>query len=186
LSASLVSKTTEPTQVKKLFALDETVQGRETLSWRDFSPEEIAASWISDAEYTETKNDMLTQILRVQAGRKMRDKKYCSRGLEQYTRATAFTRRDNIQHGVRAVLREQDEQQNTGEFDDNRIAKALHRVSSSCHMWAAVVGLRDQRDAEKYMDEDLVEHTAALVSPHPNERRPVEPPRQPYLYPSAA
>jgi hypothetical protein len=186
ISTSLAGKTTEPTQVEKLFALSETVEGREILSWRDFSPEEIAASWISDAEIIETETDMLTQILRVEDGRKMSDEKYCSRGLEQYTRANAFTRRDNIQHGVRVVLLEQLKQQKTGEFDDNRIAEVLHRVSSSCHMWAAVVGLRDQRDAEKYMDEDSVEHIAALVSPHPRKRRPVEPPRLPYLYPSAA
>jgi hypothetical protein len=166
-----LSISTEPTQVEKLFALSETVQGYETISWRDFSPEEIAASWMSDAEYTDTKIDMSKQILRVEEGRTMSDRRYCSRGLEQYTRANAFTRRENIQHCVRVVLREQDEQQNTGEFDENRIAEALHGVSSSCHMWAAVVGLRDQRDAEKYMDEDSVEHTAPLGSPCPTPKR---------------
>jgi hypothetical protein len=186
LSTSLASKTTEPTQAEKLFALSETVEGRETLSWRDFSPEEITASWLSAAEYTETEKDMMKQILRVEDGRKMSDEQYCSRGLEQYTRANSFTRRDNIEHGVSVVLLEQLKQQNTGEFDDNRIAEALHRVSSSCHMWAAVVGLRDQRDAEKYMDEDSVEHIAALVSPHPRKRRPVEPPRRRELIPRAA
>jgi hypothetical protein len=167
-----LSTATEPTQVEKSFALSETVHGREILSWRDFSPKEISSSWISDEEYSETKSDMSKQILRVEEGRKMSDKKYCSRGLEQYSKANSFTRRDNIEHGVRVVLREQDEQQKTGEFDDDRIAEALHRVSSSCHMWAAVVGLRDQRDAEKYMDEDSVEHTAAFVSPHLIKRRP--------------
>jgi hypothetical protein len=170
LSTSLASTTTEATQVDKLVALSETVERRETLSWRDFSPEEITASWISDAEYTDTKNDMSKQIIRVEEGKKMSDIKYCSRGLEQYTRANAFTRRDNIQRGVRVVLREQDEQQNTGEFDDDRIAEALNRVSSSCHMWAAVVGLRDQRDSEKYRDEDAVEHTAGTPPPRPRQR----------------
>jgi hypothetical protein len=179
LSTSFASMTTEPTHVDKLVAMSGTVQRRDTLTWRDFTSEEITASWISYAEFIEIEKDMRKQINRLEAGRAMRDRKYCSRGLEQHTRANMLTRRDNIQHGVRVVLREQLKQQNTGEFDDNRIAEALHGVSSSCHIWAAVVGLRDQRDAEVYMDEDSVEHTTAFVSP-------VGPPEQHELLSRAA
>jgi hypothetical protein len=52
-------------------------------------------------------------------------------------------------------LDEQDEQQEHDDFDDEAIADMYDRgVSMSCQMWAHVVGMQDQREAELICDED--------------------------------
>eukprot|EP00980_Cylindrotheca_fusiformis_P008189 scaffold1736_cov127-Cylindrotheca_fusiformis.AAC.3 len=137
-----------------------SVKGIMIPSWRDFSLQEAADYWLSEEEYARIKHKMRKEIAMLEKGEILHDKKYCSRGLEQYLKKNAISRAANIQQGVSSVLKEQyDVQQMTQrdfESDDVRIAKAYEGVSSGCRTWASVIGLRDMRDAEKYL-EDILE-----------------------------
>ena len=97
-------------------------------------------------------------------GKKLKDKKYSSRGLESFTPLKALARNDTMDSAIIAVLLEQETQKATGETDEVAIAEAYHRISHSCHLWAAVVGTRDRRDAEKYLDEDVADEIDIMSS----------------------
>eukprot|EP00980_Cylindrotheca_fusiformis_P024300 scaffold11725_cov116-Cylindrotheca_fusiformis.AAC.9 len=145
-----------------------TVEENEIPSWREFSTEETADCWFSEEEYASIESSMRKEIAMLERGKILRNKKYCSRGLEQYLAKNAISKAANRQQGVSAVLQKQyDLRQVTDreyELDDIRIAEAYQGVSSSCHMWAAVIGLRDMRNAEKYL-EDFLECTSEISSP---------------------
>eukprot|EP00980_Cylindrotheca_fusiformis_P024303 scaffold11725_cov116-Cylindrotheca_fusiformis.AAC.12 len=129
-------------------------------SCREFSLQEATDYWFAEEEYASTEHKMRKEIAMMEKGKTLHDKKYCSRGLEQYLKKNSIPRAANIQQGVSAVLKAQHDLRQTTlrnfELEDIRIAKAYQGVSSSCHMWAAVIGLRDTRTAEKYL-EDILE-----------------------------
>eukprot|EP00980_Cylindrotheca_fusiformis_P024297 scaffold11725_cov116-Cylindrotheca_fusiformis.AAC.6 len=154
--------------VTTVVTLSDTVEEIEISSWREFSPEETAACWFSEEEYATIEHKMRKEIAMLEKGKILRDKKYCSRGLEQYIAKNAISKAANRQEGVSAVLQEQHDLRQVTEreyaLDDIRIAEAYQGVSSSCHLWAAVIGLRDMRNAEKYL-EDFLECTSEISSP---------------------
>lgn len=53
----------------------------------------------------------------------------------------------------RAVLEEQNRQAAEGVFHDDAIARLYHDVSASCQIWAHVVALSDQREAQDIQDD---------------------------------
>jgi hypothetical protein len=72
------------------------------------------------------------------------------------------------------VLQEQDIQKEEGRYDDEAIGKAYYQRTSSCQMWASVVGLRDQRSSEDYLDD--VEVSMLETIPSSSEHRKRIPP----------
>jgi hypothetical protein len=123
-----------------------------TLSRDDYSPEELRAAWFQQEEYARITKDCCKQVSKMEDGEILKDKKYCSRGLEPHTRLCSITKRANRKLAFSAVLDEQEEQQLLGVVDDEAIGQLYNRVSSSCQMWATTLGLRDQREAERYLD----------------------------------
>jgi hypothetical protein len=123
-----------------------------TLSLEDYTPEEIRASWFEGEEYNKIRKECCKQIKKMESGKILKDKKYCSRGLESHTRLASLSKTLNRKPAVDAVLDEQDEQQHLGIVDEEIIAQRYQQTTSSCQLWATIVGLRDQRAAEAYMD----------------------------------
>jgi hypothetical protein len=139
---------------------------RKTLSWRDYSPEEVHATWNTGAEYMDLRRSWSNQIFKMEAGERLKDKKYCSRGLEGQTKCGLKARSKNRSDSLHAVLDQQETshmrfaqlQQQDGYqcrpviLDDAAIAHAYHQVTSSCQLWASAVGLADARAAEEMHD----------------------------------
>mmetsp|Transcript_132105 Transcript_132105/g.196806 ORF Transcript_132105/g.196806 Transcript_132105/m.196806 type:complete len:213 (-) Transcript_132105:127-765(-) len=125
------------------------------LSRSDYTEKEKRAAWYQSEDYDRITRDCVKQVRKMENGEELKDKKYCSRGLEAHTHLAAIAKRENRQAAYVAVLDEQDDQweQEGGNMttDGERISRAYINVSSSCHMWASVVGLRDQKAAEDYL-----------------------------------
>ena len=83
----------------------------------------------------------------------MKGVKYCARGLESSTFQAQQAKKNNRRDAYDAVLDEQDEQHESDDFDEDAIAELYHEVSASCQMWAHVVAMQDQREAELIYDE---------------------------------
>jgi hypothetical protein len=124
-----------------------------TIARNDFSPEEIKATWFTEEEYYTISRQCCKQIDKMDKGQKLKDKKYCARGLEALTKLASIAKSKSREESIRAVLQEQDMQVEEERYDDEAIGKAYHQVTSSCQMWASVVGLRDQRSSEAYLED---------------------------------
>ncbi|KAL3931685.1 MAG: hypothetical protein SGBAC_011198 [Bacillariaceae sp.] len=82
------------------------------------------------------------------------DENSCSRGLEQYLTVNVISNKHNVRRAIQVVLDLQDRQFELTMYDDQAISKAYQNVSSSCHLWAAVVGLRDRQEAADAYDDN--------------------------------
>jgi hypothetical protein len=121
------------------------------LSRHDYTAEEKQAAWFQEKEYAMITRECCRQVRKMENGESLKDKKYCSRGLESHTRIAAISKSQNRKLAVNAVLDEQDEQE-LDTPDEESISHAYCQVTSSCQFWASTIGLRDQRSAEECMD----------------------------------
>jgi hypothetical protein len=123
---------------------------RYTLSPDHYSPDEIEACWYQDEDYTKIRKDCRKQIKKMDQGKTLKDKKYCSRGLESYMQWAAKIKALNRKLSINSVLDEQDRQRRSSNvFNDEFIAQNYIQAASSCQLWANAVGFRDQRAAEE-------------------------------------
>ena len=114
----------------------------------NYSVEEHRAYWFQDDEYDRIQKDCVKQIKKMDSGKSLKDKKYCSRGLESHTKLKAISKRRNRSISIDAVLREQRWQRESGAVDENRISQLYYDASSSCQLWARKVGMDDYAEAE--------------------------------------
>ena len=122
--------------------LQRTVLGRHM-----FSEDELNACWYRGDEYAAITKSCLLQIQKLEQGTKLRDQKYCSRGLESHTRLAGLAKSETRIAAWDAVLIEQEEQIFLGVIDEEAIALTYQDVSSSCKLWAVKVALDDQKAA---------------------------------------
>jgi hypothetical protein len=120
----------------------------------EYSRKEIERTWYLPEESFKVHESCIKEILMLERGKKMKGKKYCSRGLENSTKQAQLARKQNQRDAYDAVLDEQDEQHEHDNYDDDAIAEMYHGASNSCQMWAHVVGMRDRREAVLIYDED--------------------------------
>ena len=138
---------------KKRVAIDTRVQVRLTISRNDISPEECSATWYSQEEYTEITGSCVKQINKLNRGELLKGKKYCARGLEGHTNTRALAKSMNRSSAYQAVLEEQDRQMRDGVVQDEALSRVYHAASSGSQLWANVVGLEDQREADNIYDD---------------------------------
>ncbi|KAL3931684.1 MAG: hypothetical protein SGBAC_011197 [Bacillariaceae sp.] len=137
----------------------------------DYTEDEYSACWYSTKEYTKIEKSMAKQCNKMARGIVLKDEKFCSRGLEKYQVCNFIARKENSRTAMQSVLYEQERQDESQVYDDESIAQVYHNVSSSCQMWATVVGLRDQKEAERYIDDgdddDDSENVTTILAQQP-------------------
>lgn len=131
---------------RKRVTFNAKVSGIETLNIDDFTPSEIAASWFNEEEMEQITKRCYKILRRMEGGNDSR--KYCMRGLEGHTSVGHIIKKKNRTAAMAAVLTVQAEQWDEQKFDDQAIADAYQRTSSSCQLWAQVIGKRDEESAE--------------------------------------
>jgi hypothetical protein len=122
------------------------------LSRHDYTTEELRASWYQDDEYARMTTECCKQIRRMEEGQILKDKKYCSRGLESHTRLGTISKSKNQKLAISTLLEDQVENRQLGVDDEEALAQHYNQATSSCQLWATAVGLRDQKEAERCMD----------------------------------
>jgi hypothetical protein len=140
---------------KKAVCFSSRVAIRRHTSRQDMTPEEIQDAWFSGEEFTTIMQSCTKQIRMINQGQRLRDAKYCSRGLESHTRIPLALKQKTRADAFHVVLDEQDLQLERSVFDDEAIRAAYVGVTRSSQLWAHTVGLRDQREAERILDVDL-------------------------------
>ena len=151
-SRSDSSERTARTELEKFVSFSDKIRVSHTISKNDYSAEEKLACWFSNEENQDIAKRCAKQIRKMERGEALLDKKYCSRGLEGHTRVGYTHKTQNRSDSIHRVLAEQDAQLRERTSDDEAISVAYREVSSSCLLWAQVQALRDQKEAEEYLD----------------------------------
>jgi hypothetical protein len=150
---SLDKEVFKTTKSNKCVSFATVPSTRSMVSWRDFSAHEISAAWFTRDEYISMQRSCCKEIIKLDNGERLKDKKYCARGLECHTRYGRLTKKRNRTHSILVVLEVQDSHVRDGlPCDDEAIARVYHDATSSCQLWAAAVGLVDARAAEEVDD----------------------------------
>jgi hypothetical protein len=169
ITGSTCSMTTDfdsdPLKLEKHVSFDTLTTVRLIRSRKDYTPHEILSSWYSEGEEKRIHASCLKQIMMLEKGIELRDKEYCSRGLEYHTKNGSRSRSLNRETAFQIVLDEQDRQFETGEPDFEKIAYMYHQASSSSQLWATLTGLRDWREAEAYYDDTALDYMHGLLAP---------------------
>jgi hypothetical protein len=138
---------------KKTVSFSRKAKVRGTIANQDISEEESLATWYTADEYDGFLESFVKQVRKLDNGTQLMDTKYCARGLESHTKVRSLAKSKNRLLSIRAVLEEQDRQLKCGIWNEQLfLAHAYTAVSASCQVWANVVGLKDQREAENIMD----------------------------------
>lgn len=142
-----------PEQTGKHVAFAPDVMYNSVIGLHDFTIEELEVTWWQSDEYLEISKRCSKQIHKMDRGDKLRDKKYCARGLEQHTRLGSAMKSKIRSASIDAVLHEQSRQFCEKITDDETISAIYHDVTSSSQMWASAIGLQDQKTAEMVEDD---------------------------------
>jgi hypothetical protein len=119
------------------------------MSCKDYTLEEAEASFSSVNDLQQIMRQCHKEVKKIDHGEKFKDKKYCARGLEGRTKIGYISKVQTRALVANTVLDEQLTQWNEGVFDEDAIADACHIASSSCGLWASIVGRRDQKAAKE-------------------------------------
>ena len=122
------------------FSLENAIY--QTMPLSAYSPEEIEAVWFTQDEFLIIQKQMEKQLRKLSRGERLKDKKYCSRGLEGMTAVGLKSADFNRSLAWKAVLEVQKNQKEMGLVDEEAIAETYRRVSSSRLLWANIVGKR--------------------------------------------
>jgi hypothetical protein len=118
----------------------------------DLSMQEINSCWWNEEEMSKIAESCLSQAIKMDQGVALKDKKYCSRGLETLTKLGNISKTQNRFSSIDIVLDKQDQQRRQGIKDEIAIAESYRDSSASCQLWSQTIALRDQREAEDYFD----------------------------------
>ncbi|CAJ1926349.1 unnamed protein product [Cylindrotheca closterium] len=153
---------------KKGVTFSSNVTGIQIMNIEDYTPSEISASWYNQEDMDRITDRCLKLLRRMESDISNRGKKYCTRGLEGHTALASISKNQNRACARAAVLMEQSKQWIENKVDDQAIADAYSSTTSSCQLWAQVVGKRDEDIAEDIYfmneNEDCLNATVATFS----------------------
>ncbi|CAJ1948013.1 unnamed protein product [Cylindrotheca closterium] len=143
------------------------------LSLYDYTTSEISAAWFNGEEMDDIANRCFKVLARMESGFSKKVKKYCIRGLEGHTTIGSISKRKNRSTALTAVLLEQSKQRVENRVDAEAIGATYRRTTTSCQLWAQVVGKRDNETAI-LCSEDIYEaiHTNVQLPVQQNRTMP--------------
>lgn len=149
-----------PTRKTKKVKFNQRVSICFTIPLHDISPQEVKAAWYTNDELAQVMQSCCKQIQKLDRGKRLKDVKYCARGLESDTRLASLIKKKNRSLAYKVVLEEQDRQRREGVQEAEYLAYLYHCVTSSCQLWANTVGMTDQRTAEEMiLDEQITQES---------------------------
>jgi hypothetical protein len=135
-------------------SIDERVQVRRTIARHEMSKEEIHDTWYSLKELHQITESCCKQIIKLNSGETLKDKKYCARGLESFTFIRSIAKSMNRHSAHQVVFEEQERQLETGIHNDETVSRLYLAASSGSCLWANVIGLQDQKEADNFIDDE--------------------------------
>jgi hypothetical protein len=135
-----------------------------SLHLKDYTEEEIKATWYTNDEYKMVKLAYRVTVSMVAQG-ELLPPDQCFRGLEHKTNEGMQARMMSQFHSLSAVMDEQDRQRKEGERDDVHLARIYMSDTAQCMAAAHCMGLNDQRMSLEPIGQ------AALPQAQPQRRR---------------
>jgi hypothetical protein len=80
---------------------------RRSLSRKDYTPEEIGATWFNHDDYQRMRQECIKEIRKMNEGGNCNDKKYSGNGLEGHTKTGSAAKAQKRAFAINAVLDEQ-------------------------------------------------------------------------------
>ena len=155
-SADSTASTVE-TYVEKSVSFANTITVQFVLSIEDYTIEEIQSTWYQQDDFERIWKRCHKEIRKLDRGEKLRNKKYCERGIECHTMKGSKTRFVDRTKARYAVLKEQAYQiANELPFNEYAIAQAYQKMSERSLSRANLLGLIDQLDAEQWEFKELI------------------------------
>lgn len=144
---TVVTTETKPRRREKLVQFFPMVEMHETLHVNDYTRDEIAHVWYSEAEFAGMRADQKLALDLFEFGIYTDKDQDCLRGLEARTRWGAKERRYNKELGRAAVFQEQSLQEYDSKYDPEAIARAYASATKHCSVAAAEAGRIDELHA---------------------------------------
>ena len=145
---------------QKSVSFRQYVSVRQTMSLDDYQSSEIDATWYSPEEVASIRLACRREIKRLEAGKAFDNKKYCSRGLEGFTKYGKATKLQIRSEATEAVLDEQELQYFEGVTNESTIAKVYQAIAAVSKFRAHVTSLLDQHDVQN----ELLRSSASPIS----------------------
>jgi len=159
-----------PAPGKRKVTFKRTVSIRHVPIFYDYDASEFNAIWYNGDEmelFTRKAIKLVSRMESIDANQK---KRYCIRGLERHSRLESISKEKSRRAARQAVFQEQDRQRKKEQqknSSDETIANAYRQITSSCQIWAQVMGQRDQKAVQAYLfqEEDEDDKTSSLQPP---------------------
>ena len=140
--------------VEKSVTFDYNVRVRTTMARRHYTDEEIEQCWFSKDEYDDILRSCNKQIRKMNQGQRLKDRKYCERGLEVHTDVGAMERSLNKKRARRAVMEAQMELIFNDDWCDEVIADAYRTATMGSQEKAHIKALLDHKEVTKRIEKD--------------------------------
>lgn len=128
------------------------VEVHPTISLEEISDAEYSEAWYSTEEFAEITQSCCKLIHKIDRGDRLKSNDY-TRGLETHTHIRALIKQMTRSDAIQAALSEQDRQIRQGIQVADDIAHLYRDASASSQLWASIMGLADQREAENASDD---------------------------------
>lgn len=132
---------------KKRVVFAQYIQKMEGISLDDYTKQEIKSAWHSEKEISQVSAECLAMREQTSSSMYAEEQKESEtmRRLEPHTSIGSALRSSSRHTSINWLLSEQREK---GIIDVEPLSEGYRNTTSSCRMWAQVVGTRDQREAE--------------------------------------
>ena len=127
------------------------------LGRHQYSSSELDECWLRGEEYADIARACCKEIEKLGNGVTLKNRKYCSRGLESHTKLAFLSKAQNRRAVLDAVLGEQYKQISMGLANDEVISQRYQDASFSTRLWAQAVALQDQKAVVLVYDDLLDE-----------------------------
>jgi hypothetical protein len=119
----------------------------------DMGPQDIHNAWYTVCEFDRIKRDIIGMTKKLRRGMSVEENNHQTvRGLEYRTRAGSQRRKQSKLIAWDIVMGEQRRQLIEGEYDEERLAEAYHRVCSHCREAAVALGGSDEMEIERDLE----------------------------------
>lgn len=165
-----------------------SIDVREVPHLKDLPDGEAVATWYTQKEFEEIKKSMITTI-RLMMAKKPIGKDHCARGLEFRTPAGAKMRKQNKLKALTAVWNEQVSQWKDDRTDEEALSIVYQQEVHECRTIALRLGLQDETEARRVLDEDGSDETEAdfsTISLEDSTTNVLEEPHRSTVVPTAA
>jgi hypothetical protein len=165
-----------------------SIDVREVPHLKDLPEGETLATWYTQTEFESIKQSLVATV-RLMMAKKLIERDLCVRGLEFRTPRGAKLRKQNKLKSLTAVWNEQVAQWKEDRSDEEAISFVYQQGIHECRTVALRLGLQDEQEARRYLNEDSsdeAESDFSTIALEDSTNNTLEEPHRSTVVPTAA